>query len=402
MNIFDSTKFFVDDAKILSSLCLSYGNAECYESHCIGVAQEIEFKEGCFFSKIRPLTKDSIFDLASLTKLFTCVAILMLIESRQLKMTDGVYKIDKRFRRLKEVSIYDLLSYRTNIQSSKRIDKAASRQEAESIVFEVQNKAQTPQKLYTDMNALILKYIIEAIAGCSYDSFLNQNIFIPLAMNRTSSRPLQISSDIVDYRYEHFILDGEFKINHEPVLGETHDPKARILMRDGGSTGGHAGLFSTLADMTKFTQALLSGRLLSFATLRKIGTPQTGYTKINGGYQQYMGLLCFAKSSVKRLSEVPHWMSDVAFGLGGYTGNHICVDIENGVFDIMLGNRCHNRITKITPEKFADKNLAPDYSGTIIWPDGRNVHSSYKYVYLKDKYIHYPVLERLKELSLIR
>ena len=89
-------------------------------------------------------------------------------------------------------------------------------------------------------------------------------------------------------------------------------------------------------------------------------------------------------------------MGQNAFALSGYTGNHIAIDPDLGVFDILLGNRCHNRVSLIQPPEEVDARVLDENgAGQIQWPDGRKVFSSFKYVYLKDKLIHNPVYERL-------
>lgn len=400
MNIDCGIDYFVNKAGFLSSITAGYGNAIDAEVKQSGLAAEIALVNGKFIEQKRALNRETMYDLASLTKLFTLVSCLMLIEARQLKMTDIVSRIEPRFRFLSDTSIYDLLCYRTNIQSSARIDKAGDVDEAERLVFGVFNSKKEPDKVYTDMNALVLKYIIEASCGISFDDFLKNYIFKPLNMFKTNSRPLDFTDDIVDYRYEYHYNAGAFSFDEGVRFGKPHDPKARLLMKDGRACAGHAGLFSCIDDMIKFAQGILSFKLLSRETSYMIANKTTGFLKPSGKYQQYMGMICFIKSSVERLTEVPFCMSDNSFGLGGYTGNHIAIDLDNGVFDIMLGNRCHNRLSKI----FNDNGellstLNDDYSGEVMLENERKIKSSYKFVYQKDRCFHFPVFERLKELG---
>lgn len=403
MNIDSGIDYLVNRAGFLSSLTAAYGNESDFELKQTGVASELVSLNGTFVENKRTLNRETLYDLASITKLFTLISCLMLVESRQVKMTDVVSKLDPRFKHLSDVSIYDLLCYRTNIQSSSRIDRANSVDEAEKLVFSVFNSKKEPEKVYTDMNALVLKYVLEAVCKISFDEFLHNYIFKPLNMTKTNSKPLDFTDDIINYRYEYHYNHGEFNFDSSVEFGKPHDPKARLLMKDGRPCSGHAGLFSCIDDMVKLAQGILNFKLISRESTYMIANKTTGFLKPSGKYQQYMGMICFIKSSVERLTEVPFCMSDNSFALGGYTGNHIAIDLDKRVFDIMLGNRCHNRLSKI----FNDKgklisSLNEDFSGEIAMNDGRKIKSSYKYVYQKDRCFHFPVFERLNELGFLR
>lgn len=392
----------VQEKRMLTGFSLSYGNSRQHERFSVGLRCEVEESQnGRFSIRELPVTDSTVFDLASLTKLFTCVSALMLMEQRALRMTDCVGRADPRFPFLGDVSVYDLLTYRAILKSPERVDAQSTPEQAEKMVFATAPSSAAQQKIYSDMNALVLKYVIEAVTGLRYIDFLKRHVFAPLEMRETWGKvPDERRADCVNYNYEHMIVKGQHRVSHHVVPACPHDPKARALSRDDGNTSGHAGLFSTMGDMVRFAQGLLQGRLIRVTTLRSIGLNRTGHLQTDGTYRQYMGLLCFSKSAVPRLSEVPMWMGKRAFGLSGYTGNHIAVDPDLDAFDILLGNRCHNRVSAVAPESEARAlGLAEDGSGAVAWPDGRTVWSSHKYVYLKDRLIHEPVYRRLKQLQ---
>ena len=195
------------------------------------------------------------------------------------------------------------------------------------------------------------------------------------------------------------MADGRYFINTRAVPGLPHDPKARLLISGGRGLCGHAGIFSTAQNMVQFAQGLLAGSLLSRRMLLEIGKNRTG--RAGGGrYRQYLGYLCFSKSSIQRFSEVPAWMGESAFGQAGYTGNHLAIDPEMGVFDLLLGNRCHMRVSAVEPGEQAEGlGLSLEGAGSVTWPDGRRVKSSFRYVHQKDRLIHDPVLRRIRELG---
>ena len=91
-------------------------------------------------------------------------------------------------------------------------------------------------------------------------------------------------------------------------------------------------------------------------------------------------------------------MGERAFGIGGFTGNHVSVDPERDRFTVFLGNRVKNRLTVLVPEagkELTDYGLNADGSGTFRWPDGERVYSSVKYVHQKDAHLHRAVAEAM-------
>ncbi len=393
----------VHDLHMLTGFTLAYGDAQRSESVSIGLRSEVNESDGRFAIRQQPITEHTVYDLASLTKLFTCVAVFILLENREVAMTDCIGRMDARFRRLQDVSLHDVLCYRAVLKSPERIDAQPNADMAEKQVFDIFASSAPQAKIYSDMNALALKYLIEAVSKKRYIDFLKDYIFMPLSMSETwGTVPEERLTDCMNYNYEHCIINGQHRVSLKVPEGTAHDPKARILSRGDGNVSGHAGLFSTKGDMVRFAQGLLSGKIIPHETLGAIGINRTGHLKPDGEYRQYMGFLCFSKSAVPRLSEVPLWMGKRAFALSGYTGNHIAIDPDMGVFDLLLGNRCHNRLSTVLPDQSVCRlPLKKDGSGAVVWPDGRKVYSSYKYVYLKDQLIHGPVYQRMKALGWI-
>ena len=91
-----------------------------------------------------------------------------------------------------------------------------------------------------------------------------------------------------------------------------------------------------------------------------------------------------------------------ALGISGFTGNHLALDPELGCFEVFLGNRCHARVSHITPPEgvsLAHYGLDEKGAGLVPWPDGRSVPTSAKYVYLKDSCLHEPIAQRMRDLG---
>lgn len=396
-------RFLCEDTRMLSGICAAYGTPDKSETLYHGLAQEVSLENGTFVPCERPLTKDSVCDLASLTKLFTSVMTLILVQKGLLSLSETVGGIDPRFVSLRSVSVFDVLSYRVSLQTPGRIDDAPDRDTALARLFGV-SVCETPAiRVYSDINAMIIKYVIEAKTGMPYADALKKYIFDPVGLCHTyAAVPEDIRSFCVCYNYEHRIVRERYILRTDTPLGAPHDPKALMLSPNGNDLCGHAGLFSTLPDMVRFAQALLCGELLTREMLTEIGRDRTGRNNGDGTYRQSLGFLCFSRHPVQHFNELPYWMSENSLGLSGFTGNHISIDPQRERFVIFLGNRTHARVSHITPPQdktLSDFGLDEIGAGFVPWPDGRQVPSSARYVYQKDEHLHAPIVSRMQKLG---
>ena len=404
MKLLSHMKFLCDESRMLTGIAAAYGTAEQSESVFYGRAQEIErTQDGAFVPAVRPLQEDALFDLASLTKMFTSVLAMMLVERGALALDERIRDIDSRFIHLGDTTVFDVLSFNACLQTPGRIDLAPTREEAENRLFHVE-RAPTPRiRLYSDINAMVMKYVIEQKTGLAFHQAVETYILTPLGMTDTFySVPESQQHRCVCYNYKHHILSDKQILRTDTPAGVPHDPKAALLYRHGQALCGHAGLFSSIPDMVRFAQGLLSEKLLCRDTLCRIGTNYTGLDYGDGTHRQYLGFLCFTKHPNQHLSEVPQWMGPHAFGLSGFTGNHLAIDPLSGHFSLFLGNRCHGKVSNIQPvseETLIACGLAPDGTGEVRWNDGRSVPSSARYVYFKDECLHNPIHNRMQELG---
>ena len=392
-----------DEMHTLTGLSIAYGTPDEYETALYGRAQEVTLKDGALIPVERQLKEDSLFDLASLSKLMTATAIMILVRQGKLSLEESVGRIDSRFVHLHDVSVFDVLSFRASLQTPGRLDETASREESLNRLFAVRRCELPAVRVYSDINAMVLKYVVEAKSGLSFATALNTLVFSPADMQDTYAVvPESEKSRCVCYNYEHRIQGDTYILRTDTPLGAPHDPKALALSMGGEDLCGHAGLFSSRRDMIRFAQAILRGELLSREELLSIATNYTGRNNGDGTWRQYLGFQCFTKHPYQHLSEVPEWMQERSIGLSGFTGNHLSIDPIKERFVLFLGNRCHNRVSNIVPpegESFARYGIREDGTGSIVWPDGRLVASSAKYVYFKDKMLHAPIRERMKHLG---
>lgn len=381
--------------RMLTGLAVAYGTADrCCEAHT-GNAREVEWVDGKMIPAARPITERTLYDLASLTKLFTLIAVMQLAARGALALRDAVGGIEPRFKGLIDTTIGQVLRYEAALQTPQRIDAQPNWEAALNQVFSMRVRPPEAQRLYSDMNALVLKYAVERASGLPFYEYIKRNILRPAGMAETFSLvPPERLPDCANYNYEHRILDGQYRVRFDVPPGAPHDPKAQLLRDGGRDLPGHAGLFSTVNDMVRLCQALLSGVLLPMDARMALSAHPAPTD------HPYLGLLCFVKGPEQRLSEVPPWMGESAVAQSGFTGNHVAIDFEKGVFDLFLGNRCHNRVSVIQPVgEIGRLGLTPEGDGFVRWPDGRRVPSSFLYVYQKDAKLHEPIRAHMAELG---
>lgn len=385
--------FFTREEKIMSSLCVTCGDLTHAE-----YASDGESRPGVV------LSERTLYDLASATKLFTGMTVLALTERGRIDLQKPVTAYDKRFEHLQDVPVETLMRFGADLKTPGRIDEQADAANAESCLFQVGNAGLPGKRPYSDIPAMVLKYVIEGATGKSFYENIRSMILEPAGMTETFAEvPPERRTDCACYDLEHRIEKGRLILNTGILPGMPHDPKARKISPHGQNLCGHAGLFSTAGDLTRFCRAVLRGEILSAESISLMGTNRTGRRMEDGTWSQFLGYQCYVRHPEQYFSEIPVYESDRAFGIGGFTGNHMSIDPEKGIFVIQLGNRVYDRLTVLIPEDgktITDYGLNADGTGTYLWPDGHVVYSSVDYVHQKDEHIHKAVQRVLAQNGL--
>lgn len=373
----------VSERRIISGIAVSYGDLTRGEAFCRGNLGEVRLENGAFIPVEVPMRCDSVFDLASVTKLFTCIAVLQLIERGKFRLDTPLGRIDRRFVHIAEAPVEELLSFRPGLKTTARLDAASSADEAEALLFDIRVGPEPVRKFYTDMGAMVLKYAVESAADQSFWEYLLDHIVRPLGMKRTFAEvPAALHRETENCNYERRIVNGAYCLDTACPPGTVHDPKARLFNTGRTAPCGHAGVFSSLDDMTLLARGLLDGALFSRRTLMEIGVNRTGGRLPDGSDSQYMGYLCYSKQPEQTFSEVPAYFGSRTIALNGFTGNHFSIDPEKNQFMILLANRIHNRATTVTGRANPE-----DKTETILWDDGKRYIVSQNFVYTKDKFL---------------
>lgn len=384
----EGINYLVHQRRILSCLSVTYGTAA--EEHHL--AQGVADRQG------NPIHEGSLYDLASLTKLFTGLLVMRLREEGLLELSRPVTDYAPQFAALSAISVAQVLGFQVSLVTPQRVDAQPDAAAGLRQLFAAEPRPVTGRH-YSDMPAMVLKYVIEGAAGQPYMDVLSSRILRPLGMANTFAPvPEERRKDCICYDGEHRIEGSRWFVRQGIVPGIPHDPKARLLFQ-GGQVCGHAGLFSTRGDMTCLCQALLAGKVISRESLALMARNRTGRPLGNGRWTQFLGYQCYVKHPDQYYSEIPAFMSSQAIGMGGFTGHHLSVDPVTGTFVLFLGNRVLDRLTVLVPEDgrcLTDYGLAPDGSGQLRWTDGTLVDSSVNYVHQKDARLHTPIGQLLQ------
>ena len=285
--------------------------------------------------KAEPMTTDTVFDMASITKpVATATSIMKLVEHGQLRLSQRVVDFFPEFgmHGKEAITIRDLLIHQSGlIPDNALADYQQGPDVAWQKICELELVAPVGEQFkYSDVNFIVLAKLIEKLSGRNVHQFSQDEIFAPLGMTETGYTPsaeLRARAAPTEQRDDQWIQ------------GEVHDPRAYLL--DG--IAGHAGLFSTAEDLAIYAQMMLNEgyfrrvdgsvrRILSPATIQTMtaaypvssGTRGLGWDK-QTGYSSNKGDL----------------LSQAAYGHGGFTGTVLWIDPEHDLFYIFLSNRVH-------------------------------------------------------------
>ncbi|HUF47291.1 MAG TPA: exo-beta-N-acetylmuramidase NamZ domain-containing protein [Vicinamibacterales bacterium] len=289
-----------------------------------------------------PMTLDTIFDLASLTKVVaTTTAVMMLVEDGRLRLSDRVADRVPGFERHGKgrITIRDLLTHMSGLRPDVDLDEPwVGYDEAIALAID-EVPADPPGRrfVYSDIGFFVLADIVSRLEGRPFDVVARERIFEPAGMRETMFRPPaslagRIAPTQVCTEYG-WPCDGP---DMRMLRGVVHDPTARRMQ----GVAGHAGLFSTADDLARFARLLLGGgaidgtRLLSPLAVARMTSPSTpeGEPAVRG-----LGWDLDSAFSSNRGELLPLG----SFGHTGFTGTSIWIDPATGLFVVFLSNRVH-------------------------------------------------------------
>jgi CubicO group peptidase (beta-lactamase class C family) len=278
-----------------------------------------------------PVTPSTLFDLASLTKVVvTTSAVMRLVEVGRLKLDDPVGKFIPAFARgeKQSVTLRHLLTHRGGLPPFRRFyDFCPNALAALDSVYATPLVARPGDTtIYSDLGMIVLGKVVELASGMPLDAYFDREFLRPLRMRNTMFNPpaslrLSVAPTELDTTWRHGL-----------VWGAVHDENAAFL----GGVSGHAGLFSTAEDLSRFMQMLLCGgaagriRLLRPETVELFLSPVAGVDRLLG----------WDRKSPQG-SSAGELFSARSFGHTGFTGTSIWVDPERDLFVVFLTNRVY-------------------------------------------------------------
>jgi CubicO group peptidase (beta-lactamase class C family) len=289
------------------------------------------------------VTANTIYDLASLTKVVgTTTAVMLLYDEEKIQLDEPVKTYLPEFSGGDKnlVTVRMLLEHRSGLPAGRDLWRlASSPADARRAVLETP-LAFKPGRYeeYSDLGADVLGFMVERVTGQSLDAFLDARVFKPLQMTETMFRPSPLLKAQI----------APTEINPPrgyPLRGEVHDENAYAL----GGVAGHAGIFSTAADLSVFAQMMLNGGEYQGTRLIKEST-----------------VALFTKNTASRGTRALGWdtcghqgscgkdLSDDAYGHTGFTGTSLWIDPEREMFVILLTNRVHAARAKRPATVIAD------------------------------------------------
>jgi uncharacterized protein YbbC (DUF1343 family)/CubicO group peptidase (beta-lactamase class C family) len=279
-----------------------------------------------------PMTTDTVFDLASLTKVVaTATSVMTLVERGAVRLQDPVVKYLPDFGReggREKVTVEQLLTHRAGLAPD---DPMGLYTGTPAEIFRRKYAtalAQAPGSrfVYSDAGYEVLGEVVRVVSKRSLDRYAAEEVFAPLGMTETGFRPLGSQQPVPVSR----VAPTE-KVDGRILRGEVHDPRARAL----GGVAGHAGLFSTADDLARYCSAILGGGKL---VLSPVGIAEMTRPRFFGdGDLRALGWDVETSYSSNRGDLFPRG----SFGHTGWTGTSLWLDPSTDTFVVFLSNRVH-------------------------------------------------------------
>lgn len=357
----------------------------------IGVGDEVVY-ERAFGSRAviptrEPMTVDTIFDLASLTKVVaTTTSVMVLVERGQIRLSDRVSAWIPEFgtHGKEAITIRHLLTHMSGLRPDLdwsfpwNGERTAIAMAADEVPIARPNE----RFIYSDINFIVLGEVVRRVSGLRLEAFAAREVFDVLGMSDTRFLPpegwrprIAPTEACAEFDYP---CAGVGAMS--PMLrGTVHDPTARRM----AGVAGHAGLFGSARDLVTFARMLLGGgrvgraRVLSPLTVAAMTSPATPPSERN---VRGLGWDIDSVYSSNRGELLPFG----SFGHTGFTGPSVWIDPHSRLFVVFLANRVHpdgtgdvtalrSRIATIAAAALTDRGLATPagvLSGGALRPTG--------------------------------
>jgi CubicO group peptidase (beta-lactamase class C family) len=275
-------------------------------------------------------TTHTIFDLASLTKLFTSIAVMQLVEDGRVRLDAPAAKYVPEFAANGKgsVTVEQLLTHTSGLQAKIELWKLPPQQRIPAVLQATPRHAPGTAYVYSDLNMITLGVLVERVSGRPLDQVVHDRITAPLGMTDTGFHPPPTSL--------HRIAATEFETDppRGMVRGQVQDENAWSL----GGVAGEAGMFSTADDLAILGQTMLNGG--SYGKMRilrpdTVHAMLTNYNTAFPGHAHGLGFELNQRSYMAGLS------GPQTAGHTGFTGTSLVIDPVSRSIVILLTNAVH-------------------------------------------------------------
>ncbi len=305
-----------------------------------GVAYCRAYGQRAVVPAAEPMSLDTVFDAASLTKvLATTPAVMLLVERGKVKLDERAQHYLPEFTGdgRENITVQQLLTHTSGLRPDVSLQSDWSGMEAfmQLAVTEPLTAQPAERVIYSDTGMILAGEIVRRVSGQPLDRFLTREVYEPLRMRDTGfCPPRALHGRVAPTEVEEGV----------PLRGVVHDPRARRM----GGVAGHAGLFTTAADVARFARMMLGAGQLegrrvfrpeTIALMTSVQTPE------RIGARRGLGWDIDSSYSSQRGTVFPLG----GYGHTGWTGTSLWIDPFSRTFVILLSNRNH-----------------PDESGSVI------------------------------------
>ena len=284
--------------------------------------------------QVEPMTLDTIFDCASLTKVVATTSSLMkLFEEGKFRLSDKVTDYVPEFQGGKsDITLRQLFTHFSGLQPDVPLNNPWTGYNTGIQLASTFKPSGPPgaRYVYSDINFILLGEIVHRISGKLVSDYSRENIFLPLGMKESMFLPPASLKPRIAPTERWPVKTGM------PLRGVVHDPTARNM----GGVAGHAGLFSTADDLARFAQMMLNGgelesvRLFNPFTVAKFIEPQTPPDQ---AVLRGLGWDVDSPNSANRGELFPIG----SFGHTGFTGTSMWIDPVSKSYVVLLANSVH-------------------------------------------------------------
>ena len=291
------------------------------------------YGERALIPEREPMTIDTIFDAASLTKVIaTTSCVMKLFEAGKIKLNDPVTRYLPEFQGgHSDITIRNLMTHFSGLRPDLDLEPPWSGYENGIHRALIDKPAGPPgvRFVYSDINFILMGEIVHRLSGETLAEYARKNVFEPIGMHETMFQPpASLRSRIAPTELN--------KVTGQPLRGVVHDDTSRYM----GGIAGHAGMFTTADDLAKFAQLMLDQgtvngtRIFAPLTIEKFTSPQS---PADQPILRGLGWDIDSPFSSNRGDLFPIG----SYGHTGFTGTSIWIDPASRTYVILLANSVH-------------------------------------------------------------